>query len=366
MNGYFFRKRGSVVLVILAMLLFAAACVTDPGAVLVSMRQAGTTADGLDYGPEDIIAVTREGGDPAWFTFFDGSEHGLTAKHGINAFSFNELMWFGVADPVTSEDLKYIPALYLTFAPNSIRVPGISGRVNGQDIVKYSETDPSDVGTFEVLFDGSDVGLTTAMERIDGLGYWAPETFVDPLYGQVCPAGIFFITTQGVYRVRGAWGGQIVGSGFDVLMFCATSVGPDTDGAWYRVFNTRDYGWFTPGRASTSIDVIGFQLMTPAAPEAQGPQALGKDPDLAAGIDFLFTPRTAFGITGVTDRIFQPSNLYEIDTISNYPDIDFYDTWADFNLGNDYFTGETFPPVNGLVNSISIWDYPFEEVPPVP
>jgi len=363
MNSYFFRQRGSALLVVALLLLFAAACVTDPGAVLLSMRDPGTTADGLDYSREDIIAVTNEGGTPAWFTFFDGSEHGLTPRHDINAFSFNEVMWFGEAKPISAEDLKYIPALYLTFRPFSVTIPGIPGRVTGQDIVKYSETDPDDAGTFEILFDGSDVGLTTAMERIDGLGYWAPETFINPVYADACPAGIFFITTQGLYRVRGAFGGFIVGSGFDVLLFCATNVGPDTQGVWYRVFNNRDYGWFNPGRASTSIDVIGFELMAPTNPEVKGPLALGHDPDLAAGIDFLFTPRRAFGITGLTERIFQTSNVYEIDTITDYPNINFYDSWADFNLGYDYFTDETFPPVNGVVDSMAIWDYPFEEVP---
>ena len=48
MSSYFVRQKGSAFLVIALLLLFAAACVTDPGAVLVSMRQAGTTDDGLD------------------------------------------------------------------------------------------------------------------------------------------------------------------------------------------------------------------------------------------------------------------------------------------------------------------------------
>ena len=367
MNTYFFRQRGSAVLVIVLLFLFAAACVGDPGAVLISMRQAGTTADGLGYSPEDIIAVTDEGGGPEWFTFFDGSEHGLTAKHSLNAFSFNEVMWFGdggTAGPINREDLMYIPELYLTFRPNTIRVPGISGRVTGNDIVKYSETDPSDTGTFEVLFDGSDVGLTTRLEKIDGLGFWAPETLPEPEYSEGCPAGIFFITTQGLYRVPGANGGQIVGSGFDVLLFCATNTGPDTAGFWYRVFNNRDNDFFAPGRASTSLDVIGFSLMGMNSPAAGGPPSLAKDPDLNAGIDFLFTPRVDFVINGLDGYTFETSNLYEIDSLANYPDIDFYDSWADFNAGEDYFAGGTFPPVNGLVQSVSIWDYPFPTLTP--
>jgi hypothetical protein len=362
MNTYFFRQRGSAVLVIVLLFLFAAACVTDPGAVLISMRNAGTTSDGLAYGVEDIIAVTDEGSGPEWFTFFDGSEHGLTAKHSLNAFSFNEVMWFGDAapdGPISQEDLMYIPELYLTFRPNSIKVPGIPGRITGNDVIKYSETDPNDIGTFEVLFDGSDVGLTTRMEKIDGLGFWAPETLPEPEYSESCPAGIFFITTQGLYRVPGAWGGQIVGSGFDVLLFCATNTGSDTAGYWYRVFNNRDYDFFTPGRASTSIDVLGFQLMDMNAPVPGSPPSLAPEPDLAAGIDFLFTPRTDFVINGLDGYTFETSNLYEIDSLSNYPDINFYDSWADFNAGQDYFTSTSFPPVNGVVQSVSIWDYPF-------
>jgi hypothetical protein len=256
--------------------------------------------------------------------------------------------------------LEYIPELYLTFRPNSIHVPGIPGRVTGNDIVKYTETDPSDVGTFELLFDGSDAQLTTREEKIDGLGYWAPGTHP---YGG-CPGGIFFVTTQGLYRVRGAYGGQIVGSGFDVLLYCADTVGANTTGGWYRVFNNRNYDWFFPGRASTSLDVIGFELPAPAAPLPNGPAPKAPEPDLVAGIDFLFTPRVDFQISGYPEYTFETSNLYEIDTITNYPGIDFYDTWADFNAGEDYFSGETFPPVNGLVQSVSIWDYPFPTAAP--
>ncbi len=365
MNTYFFRQRGSAVLVMVLLFLFAAACVTDPGAVLVSMQRAGTTDDGLAYGVEDIIAVNDDGSGPAWFTFFDGSEHGLTQKHAINAFSFNEVMWVGdggiMSGPIRQEDLLDIPELYLTFRPNSIHVPGISGRITGNDVIKYTETDANDPGTFEVLFDGSDVGLTTRMEKIDGLGFWAPETLPEPEYSETCPAGIFFITTQGLYRVPGANGGQIVGSGFDVLLFCATNTGSDTAGYWYRVFNNRDYDWFYPGRASTSLDVIGFELGGPAGPVGNGLLPKAPEPDLAAGIDFLFTPRTSFGITGQTDRIFLPSRLYELDALTSYPDMTFYE-WADFNAGEDYFGGNSFPPVNGLVQSVSIWDYPFEAV----
>lgn len=361
MSSYFIRQKGSAFVVIALLLLFAAACVTDPGAVLISLQKAGTTDDGLAYGPEDIIAITDEGSGPEWFTFFDGSEHGLTPKHALNAFSFNEEMWVGdvaPAGPISQEDLLDIPELYLTFRPTSIHVPGIPGRITGNDVIKYTETDPNDVGTFEVLFDGSDVGLTTAMERIDGLGFWAPETLPEPEYSETCPAGIFFITTQGVYRVRGAEGGQIVGSGFDVLLFCATNTGTDTAGFWYRVFNNRDYGYFVPGRASTSLDVLGFELQLMAAPVPGGPPSLAPEPDLAAGIDFLFTPREEFSITGYP-YTFETSNVYEIDSITNWPGIDFYDSWADFNAGEDYYSNTTFPPVNGLVQSISIWDYPF-------
>ena len=57
MSSYFIRQKGSAFVVIALLLLFAAACVTDPGAVLISLQKAGTTDDGLAYGPEDIIAT---------------------------------------------------------------------------------------------------------------------------------------------------------------------------------------------------------------------------------------------------------------------------------------------------------------------
>lgn len=364
MSDYFARQKGSAFTVVILLLLFAAACVVDPGAVLVSMRQAGTTADGLAYGTEDIIAIMDDGSGPEWFTFFDGSAHGLTNKHAINAFSFNEVMWIGdgsIFSPLTPEDLLDIPELYLTFRPNTISVPGISGRVTGHDVIKYTEVDANDTGTFELLFDGSDAQLTTRTEKIDGLGFWAPETLPVPEYSEACPAGILFVTTQGLYRVRGADGGQIVGSGFDVLLYCAETLGANTTGDWYRVFNNRDDNHFRPGRAGTSLDVVGFELQLMNSPIPGAPATLAPEVDLDAGIDFLFTPRTDFTMNG---QSFERNQLYEVDTITNYPFLDFYGPHADFDTGEDFYSSDTFPPVNGLVHSVSIWDYPFESSSP--
>ena len=326
MNTYFFRRRSSAVAVVALLLLFAAACVTDPGAVLLSMQKSGTTADGLAYGPEDIIAVTDDGSGPEWFTFFDGSEHGLTTKHALNAFSFNEFLLSSLSTggPVTQEDVLDIPEFYMTFRPNSIHVPGIPGRVTGQDIIKYSETDSSDPGTFEVIFDGSDVGLTTRTEKIDGLGYWAPETYPDPLYAEACPAGIFFITTQGLYRVPGEVG-QIVGSGFDVLLFCATNVGPNTAGFWFRAFSATEAG-FSPLRAIRNLTVHNFAYNSGTG-----------DWELR----FSFSSRTDFHMGAFTGYA---NNVYLMDTTAGDPILE-------LDLNTDY------PTLNGSADGLEIVPY---------
>src|SRR5690606_10358042 len=56
-----------------------------PTLIFMSTTTAGTTGDGLDFGPKDII---RWDGSE-WSTFFDGSAAALepfNAKHNINAF----------------------------------------------------------------------------------------------------------------------------------------------------------------------------------------------------------------------------------------------------------------------------------------
>jgi hypothetical protein len=180
--------------------------------VFVSTNTAGTV-DGVDFGPEDILGFAGD-----WFMYFDGSDYELEqGKHDIEALSIP-------GDPFS--DTREI---YLSFYQNKVMVDGL-GQVMGQDVIKFTET--ISVGySYERYFDGSDVGLSTVSEKIDGLE-------VLPFEYDGC-AAVLLISTLGEYSIPAAFtfeGDKLKGEGSDTLFFCATNVGPSNDTAGFFGF----------------------------------------------------------------------------------------------------------------------------------
>jgi hypothetical protein len=81
---------------------------------------------------------------------------------------------------------------------------------------------------FEKAFDGADVGLTTPDENIDAF------TFLG--------SGDLVVSTSGAFSVPGLGGVTITGSGEDLLIFHATSMGENTSGWWDIYFDGSDVG----------------------------------------------------------------------------------------------------------------------------
>lgn len=192
----------------------------DDELILVSPLTAGMTDDGVEYDPSDIIVREYDEFNNYyyWWKLFEGEYNGL-GVHKIDAFSI-------------MGDIYDYPTIYMSFRQNAITVPGISPRVMGQDVVEFD----SYWGEYSLFFDGSDVGLTLLSEKIDGLDVWEP--YINDVYFPYdCNAGVLFISTQGNYRVKAANGGDLVGEGNDILMFCATNLGPNTAGFWFRGFD---------------------------------------------------------------------------------------------------------------------------------
>ena len=165
-------------------------------AVYLSATAAGTTGDGLAFGPEDIIQWDGS----AWSIFFDGSAAGLTpngaAKHDISAFY--------VEPPGTDFVL-------MSFAQNGRIVPGIVPKVDGMDLVWYDDHS----NTFSLWFDGNDVGLTVkTQEKIDAL-HVLPGS-ASPIGGNTC-LYYLLISTFGPGKVKGYDNLQIKFGGEDVL-----------------------------------------------------------------------------------------------------------------------------------------------------
>lgn len=171
-----------------------------------------------NYTPADVLFVFDiTATDYCWFIWVDPALSGLGAKADIN----------GIHDECAFTD----PGcdIYLTFAAKT-NVAGV-GKVMPQDVV-IGEWLPGSFNTYtnwELVFDGSDVGLTTNGEKIDAIYVFDPGEEPEDL--GCLQLGL--VSTAGKYSVPDQWGGTIEGGGEDVLGFCVYTDGWDTTGYWF-------------------------------------------------------------------------------------------------------------------------------------
>ena len=211
-------------------------------AVFMSTHTAGTTDDGLAFGPHDIL----QWDGTEWSKFFDGSAAGLmpsgNAKHDINAF---------FVEPPTTD------FILLSFTQNARIVPGIFDKVDGMDAVTWNGS------YFQLVFDGQDVGLTNkTQEKIDALhlldGAAAPPELITAAGGS-CQV-YMLVSTAGPGKVPNYSGGTLSFSGEDVLGFCFTSNGDNTAGKWIKVRDGSDQGMPKNSTDSISLSADGNVL----------------------------------------------------------------------------------------------------------
>ncbi|HGY89785.1 MAG TPA: PKD domain-containing protein [Planctomycetes bacterium] len=189
--------------------------VTTPAAgdrVYVSFRST-TSVPGLgNVRDEDIVYYDTSNG--TWHMYMDGSDLGL-AKTDINAFQV-------LGDGSVAFSLN----------SSSFQVPGLTGGPNGtelreNDIALWQPTSTgfSSAGPISFLFDGSDVGLTSSGEDIDGI--YMPDDM-----------SFILISTKGSPSVPGLSGLKDE----DVNRFTPTILGSATAGTWTRFFDGSDVG----------------------------------------------------------------------------------------------------------------------------
>jgi hypothetical protein len=158
----------------------------------LSMTSSGSIGN-INYAPGDVLVYYYCADD--WDMFLDMSDTGVTAN------TSNFAMLDGGA--------RFI----LGFGKKA-NVPGV-GAVPNQDLVVLNATDvgPDTAGSFQRLFDGSDVGLTVGNEAIDA---------VSVLHGDL------YLSIGGVGNVPGVGAVQ----NEDVLIFNGTQWGGATAGTW--------------------------------------------------------------------------------------------------------------------------------------
>jgi len=141
-----------------------------------------------------------------WSLYFDASDVGIsTSGQDLNDFS--------IVDSDT---------ILITFiAPATLGAL----QVDARDVVQFDATSlgSETAGSFSLYLDGSDVGLDTSSEALDGLA--------------VLSDGRVLISTTGSVSVPG-----VTGNDEDILAFTPTTLGDTTSGTWAMYFDGSDVG----------------------------------------------------------------------------------------------------------------------------
>ncbi len=193
----------------------------------------------------------------------------------------------GGSDTVTRVDYITVsdppvggPVLYMSFTTNTA-VPGV-GTVRDDDIVSYDPT----TGTWEWIFDGSDVGIGST--DINALSVLANGTIV--------------MSFNASFNVPGV--GTVDDS--DLVLFTPSSLGSNTSGAFSFYFDGSDVGLSANGEDIDGVEVLddgSLLISTLGSVSANG--ASGRDEDV-----LLFTP-TSIGVntSGSFSLIFDGSDV---------------------------------------------------------
>ena len=166
---------------------------------------SGGSVGGVSFSDEDILSF-----DPAtgvWAMFFDGSDVGLSGSRSRDVDAFSVL-----------DDGSVLLSVV-----GASTLPDV-GAVDDSDVVRFvpTSTGAATAGSFELYFDGSDVGLTSGGEDVDAIF--------------VLPGGDLVISTSGSPSVPGLSG---LGDE-DLLRFSPTSLGATTAGTWTVYFDGSD------------------------------------------------------------------------------------------------------------------------------
>ncbi|MEW5987398.1 MAG: VWA domain-containing protein [Chloroflexota bacterium] len=174
----------------------------EPATLYLSSTTNGS-AGGVNFGDEDVLSYDTA--TATWAKYLDLSDVGL-----LNA-DVDAVALLADGSVLLSLDAAFnIPVL---------------GAVDDSDVVKFipTSTGNNTAGTFEMYFDGSDVGLTTNNEDVDGIDF--------------SPAGNLLVSTVGNASVPG-----VAATDEDLLEFTATSLGWNTAGTWGLYFDGSDVG----------------------------------------------------------------------------------------------------------------------------
>lgn len=215
-----------------------------PGSALIYVSSSsGGSIGGVSFADEDILVL--DANTAVWAMYLDGSDIGLSGAGARDVDAFHLL-----------DDGSIILSIV-----GASTLPDV-GSVDDSDLVRFipTSTGATTAGTFELYFDGSDVGLTTNGEDVDSV--------------YVAANGDILLSTAGRFSVPG-----VGGKDEDILRFTPTSLGANTSGSWSIELDGSDVGLSN----SSSEDVWGLWF-DEASPDN----------------DYYLTTRGAFSVAGLS------------------------------------------------------------------
>lgn len=176
----------------------------DLNAIVYVTPPVPGSVDGINYSKGDILAYDSRSNQ--WALFFDGSDVGISRR---------------IDDFVILNDGSTLPTMLMVLNGKvKLNGPGGSFKSEMQDVVRFRPTrlGENTAGAWDLYFDGSDVALSAASEKIDALS--------------IKPDGTLLISTTGKATVNNSGGKAIVAQDEDLLAFTPSSTGDNTSGTW--------------------------------------------------------------------------------------------------------------------------------------
>jgi hypothetical protein len=191
----------------------------------LSLAKASGTLTGLGPNGSDLAYEGKdilEWNGSNYFFLFDGSAAGLQKDVNVSAFD---------VDTAKNRILMAFDA--------KTSVPRV-GPVTGSDIVAYDLA----TGVFSLVFDGSDVGLTTSGEELDALQLLTDGRLIVSTKGlTLVPSGFFFLPYLAFDQ--------------DLLAFSPRQLGATTRGTWSFYFDGSDVGL---SRSDEGLDAVSVAV----------------------------------------------------------------------------------------------------------
>ncbi len=175
----------------------------DTDRVFYATTRDSVSLNGNNFDDEDIVVYDPS--NQTWSQYMDGSDIGLASNDidGVHVNSDGSVL-FSLNQDTNLDGL---------------------GNVDDADIIRFDPTSTGNntAGSLELYFDGSDVGLDSNSEDIDGIA--------------IASNGDILISTNGFYNVN-----EISGDDQDILAFSPSSLGDDTAGNLSLYINGSNIG----------------------------------------------------------------------------------------------------------------------------